>query len=83
MGTGRSHASSTVQTGQNVVDAQFVAGNGRAGTWRFDFGNTGGFERGSLEVRIGQVELLTESSIVFRLTSNVGERVSFSFRGRR
>ena len=83
VGTGRSQRRSTVQTGQNVVEAQLVAGNDRTGTWRFDFGNTGSFERGSLEVRTGNVELLTESSVVFRLSGNVGERVSFSFRGRR
>jgi hypothetical protein len=72
-----------VQTGVNVVEGQLVAGNGRAGTWRFDFGNPGGFERGSIEVRMGQVELLTDSSIVFRLSGSVGERISFSFRARR
>jgi hypothetical protein len=82
-GPGRSQASSTVQTGVNVVEGQLVAGNGRAGTWRFDFGNPGGFERGSIEVRMGQVELLTDSSIVFRLSGSVGERISFSFRARR
>jgi hypothetical protein len=82
-GTGRSQASSAVQTGTNVVEAWLVATNGRAGTWRFDLGDTGGVERGSLEVRMGRVELVTESSIVFRLGGSVGERVSFSFRARR
>ncbi|MGH9461147.1 MAG: hypothetical protein ACRD1X_08005 [Vicinamibacteria bacterium] len=82
-GTGRSQASSTVQTGTNVVEGWLVAANGRAGTWRFDLGDTGGVERGSLEVRMGRVELVTESSIVFRLSGSVGERVSFSFRARR
>ena len=81
-GAGRSQASSIVQAGTNVVEALLVAGSGRAGTWRFDLGNTGDLERGSIEVRMGQVELLTESSIVFRLNGSVGERVSFSFRVR-
>jgi hypothetical protein len=56
-----------------------VEGQGKRGTWRFDFGGAGVIA-GSLRVVAGEVELVTPDTIVFRLGGRPGERVVFSFR---
>jgi len=77
--TGISRQSAALRHGENRIDAQLVRGTGKPGVWRFDLGATEGFEPGSLRVLEGEVALLTDRIVVFRLKGQAGERVAFSF----
>jgi hypothetical protein len=77
---GRSGGAAVGRRGMNRVEAQVVEASGQPGMWRFDLGTTGTLEAGSLRVIAGEVALLTENSVVFRLKGRPGERIVFSFR---
>jgi hypothetical protein len=79
---GRSTAALRGRRGENRVEGHLVRGGG-AGTWRFELGTTASLEPGSLRVIAGEVALLTEDALVFKLSGRPGERVVFSFRTRR
>jgi hypothetical protein len=76
---GASRIAAHGQRGYNRLEAMLVEGQGKRGTWRFDFGGAGVIA-GSLRVVAGEVELVTPDTIVFRLGGRPGERVVFSFR---
>jgi hypothetical protein len=80
---GRSAGAALGRRGVNRIEAQVVEAAGRPGTWRFELGTTGSLEAGSLRVIAGEVALVTENAIVFRLKGRPGERVVFSFRTER
>lgn len=77
---GRSAGAAVGRRGVNRIEAQVVEAAGRPGTWRFELGTTGSLEAGSVRVIAGEVALVTESAIVFRLKGRPGERVVFAFR---
>jgi hypothetical protein len=58
-----------------------VEGTG-GGSWRFELAGTEGLQRGSLRVVAGDVALVTDEAIVFRLAGRPGERIVFTFRTR-
>ena len=64
----------------NRVEARLVEAGG-AGSWRFEL-ESGATEPGSLRVLQGDVALVTDDSIVFRLSGRPGEAVAFTFRTR-
>jgi hypothetical protein len=68
------------RSGPNRVEAELVAAAGKAGTWRFELLDRGRLDPGSLRVLQGQVLLVTEEAVVFRLQGRPGERVAFTFR---
>jgi len=80
---GRSAGAAVGRRGVNRIEAQVVEAAGRPGTWRFELGTTGSLEAGSVRVIAGEVALVTESAIVFRLKGRPGERVVFAFRTER
>jgi hypothetical protein len=80
---GRSAGAAVGRRGVNRIEAQVVEAAGRPGTWRFELGTTGSLEAGSVRVIAGEVTLVTESAIVFRLKGRPGERVVFAFRTER
>jgi hypothetical protein len=67
------------RTGTNRVEAVLVRGDGRPGTWRFDFSGQSVVKPGSLRVVAGAVALVTGDAVVFRLQGRPGERVVFTF----
>ena len=75
-GAGVSALPTSGQRGLNRVEAILVQGDGRPGTWRFDLA---GVQPGSLRVVAGEVALLGESAVVFRLRGRPGERAVFTF----
>ena len=76
------HASRS-REGEVVVSANLVRAEGKPGTWRFEAQQGEAIEAGSLRVQQGDVQLLTATSVVFRLKGEAGERVAFSYRIRR
>jgi len=80
---GRSAGAAVGRRGVNRIEAQVVEAAGRPGTWRFELGTTGSLEAGSVRVIAGDVALVTENAIVFRLKGRPGERVVFAFRTER
>ncbi|PYQ25533.1 MAG: hypothetical protein DMF81_01930 [Acidobacteria bacterium] len=80
---GRSSGAVQGRRGLNRVEAQVVEAAGRPGTWRFELDTTASLQAGSVRVIAGEVALVTESAIVFRLKGKPGERVVFSFRTER
>jgi hypothetical protein len=80
---GRSAAAAIGRGGLNRVEAQVVEAAGQPGTWRFELDTTGSLQLGTIRVVAGEVALVTESAIVFRLKGKPGERVVFSFRTER
>jgi hypothetical protein len=62
--------------GANRLEAVLVQGEGKPGLWRFDLA---GIAPGSLRVVSGEVALVTEDAIVFRLKGRPGERMVFTF----
>ncbi|MGH9334123.1 MAG: hypothetical protein ACRD21_10275, partial [Vicinamibacteria bacterium] len=62
-----------------LVEAQLLSGDGHPGTWHFEFEQSEGFQRGTLTIREGEVEVLTATAARFRLRGEPGERVSFTF----
>jgi hypothetical protein len=64
--------------GENRIEATVVRAAGKAGQWRFDL--AGAVRPGSLRVVAGDVVLVTDSEIVFRLQGKTGERVVFAFK---
>ena len=70
------------RAGANRVEADLQGGSGRAGSWRFELLDREALEPGSLRVLEGQVLLVTEDAIVFRLSGRGGERVAFTYRSR-
>jgi hypothetical protein len=80
---GRSAGAALGRRGVNRIEAQVVEAAGKPGTWRFELGTTGSLETGSLRAIAGEVALVTENAIVFRLKGRPGERVVFSFRTER
>jgi hypothetical protein len=79
-GAGPWRASVGLQAGENLVEALVVEGRGRSGSWRFELG--GGIEPGSLRVDAGEVTLVTENAVVFRVNGRAGERLAFRFHAR-
>lgn len=79
--TGRSRIVGMATAGPNRVEAQLVDAAGQPGNWRFDLAPDG-IAPGSLRVIAGEVTLLSETAIVFRLAGRPGERVVFAFQGR-
>jgi hypothetical protein len=79
-GRGRSAGAALGRRGVNRVEAQVVEAAGTPGTWRFELDTTGSLQPGTIRVIAGEVALVTESAIVFRLKGRRGERVVFSFR---
>jgi hypothetical protein len=80
---GRSSGAALGRRGVNRVEAQVVEAAGRPGTWRFELDTTASLQAGSIRVVAGEVALVTESAIVFRLKGRPGERLVFSFRTER
>jgi hypothetical protein len=80
---GRSAGAAVGRRGVNRIEAQVVEAAGRPGTWRFELDTTGSLQAGSVRVIAGEVALLTENAVVFRLKGRPGERVVFSFRTER
>jgi hypothetical protein len=80
---GRSAGAVLGRRGLNRLEAQVVQAAGTPGTWRFELGTTGSLEAGSLRVIAGEVALVTENAIVFRLKGRPGERVVFTFKTER
>jgi List-Bact-rpt repeat protein len=80
---GASQAAATARGGENLVEAQLVDSRDKPGTWRFEAQETDAFEPGSLRVLRGTVALVTPTAVVFRLTGQRGEEVSFTYRARR
>jgi hypothetical protein len=77
---GRSTATVAAKPGENRVEAVLVEGV-RPGTWRVDL-PAGTVKPGSLRAVVGQVALMTDVAIVFRLQGTAGERISFAFETR-
>jgi hypothetical protein len=77
-GPGPSRIDAYGQSGYNHLEASLVEGQGKRGTWRFDFGGSSVIA-GSLRVVAGELELVTPHTIVFRIGGRPGERVVFSF----
>ena len=77
------HAEQSVQclAGPNRLEAQIVSAPGRPGTWRFELG--GAFEPGSLRPVAGEVLMLSDRAVVFRLSGKPGERMVLAFRAGR
>jgi hypothetical protein len=78
-GRGRSQAMLAGRRGENRIEAQLVEAKA-GGFWRFELTGTDGLQRGSLRVVAGDVALVTDEAIVFRLSGRPGERVVFTFR---
>jgi hypothetical protein len=64
--------------GENRIEATVVRAAGKPGQWRFDL--AGAVKPGSLRVLAGDVVLVTDSEIVFRLQGKTGESVVFVFK---
>jgi hypothetical protein len=64
--------------GWQRLEAQLVSSKGRPGTWRFEL--RGSVEPGSLRVIAGQVLLLTDRAVTFRIGGQPGERFVIVFR---
>ena len=79
--TGRSIGSGEARSGENRIEALLVEGQGRGGTWRIEFA-PGAIVPGSLRVLAGEVALVTDAAVVFRLRGQAGERLVFTFRTR-
>jgi hypothetical protein len=79
-GRGRSAGAALGRRGVNRVEAQVVEAAGTPGTWRFELDTTGSLQPGTIRVIAGEIALVTESAVVFRLKGRPGERVVFSFR---
>jgi hypothetical protein len=77
--TGRSMGLGEGRRGENRLEAVLVEGQGRPGTWRFEFA-AGSIEAGTLRVVAGDVVLVTDTAVVFRVRGQSGERVVFTFR---
>jgi Big-like domain-containing protein len=78
-GKGRSFAVSPIGSGENRVEAILVEGSGKPGTWRFELGGGDLVAPGSLKVVAGEVALITQNAVTFRLSGTPGERVAFTF----
>jgi len=79
-GRGRSAGAAHGRRGVNRIEAQVVEAAGTPGTWRFELDTTGSLQPGTIRVIAGEVALVTESAVVFRLKGRRGERIVFSFR---
>jgi hypothetical protein len=79
-GAGPVGTSLGVEADLNLVEGLVLEGQGQAGTWRFEL--AGALEPGSLRVEVGDVLLVTETALVFRVGGRAGERVAFQFRAR-
>jgi uncharacterized repeat protein (TIGR02543 family) len=79
---GASPAQLTARGGDNLVEGQLVEGTGEPGTWRFEAQEGEAIQPGSLRVMRGDVVVVTQSAVVFRLKGQPGEQVAFSYRVR-
>jgi hypothetical protein len=79
---GASPAQLTARGGDNLVEGQLVEGAGEPGTWRFEAQEGQAIQPGSLRVVRGDVVVVTQSAVVFRLKGQPGEQVAFSYRVR-
>jgi hypothetical protein len=79
---GASPAQLTARSGDNLVEGQLVEGTGEPGTWRFEAQEGEAIQPGSLRVMRGDVVVVTQSAVVFRLKGQPGEQVAFSYRVR-
>jgi hypothetical protein len=80
VGPGAATLSAELTPGEILIEAQLLSADGHPGTWHFEFEQSDGFQRGSLTVRDGEVAVLVETAVRFRLRGEPGERVSFTFR---
>ena len=69
--------------GENTLEAILVSGEGKPGTWRFEFESTEGFETGQLRVKEGEVFLPAPHTVLVRFNGKPGERGVFTFSIRR
>ncbi|MGH9335843.1 MAG: hypothetical protein ACRD21_19080 [Vicinamibacteria bacterium] len=65
-------------SGSNRIEAFVVRATGASGHFRFDF-STERLRRGSLRVEHGSLLAMESNAIVFRLSGQAGEHVSFTF----
>jgi hypothetical protein len=65
------------------VSGRLVRAAGKAGSWRFDLGQTSALAPGSIRAVTGTVDEITASSITFRLSGRPEEAVAFTFRASR
>lgn len=79
---GASPAQLTARADDNLVEGQLVEGAGEPGTWRFEAQEGEAIHPGSLRVMRGDVVVVTQSAVVFRLKGQPGEQVAFSYRVR-
>lgn len=80
---GYSHGVGEARRGENLVSGRVLQAAGKAGSWRFDLGQTSALAPGSLRAVTGTVEEITASSITFRLSGRPDEAVAFTFRASR
>jgi len=80
---GYSHGVGEARRGENLVSGRLVRASGKAGSWRFDLGQSSALAPGSIRVVTGTVEEVTASSITFRLSGRPDEAVAFTFRASR
>ncbi len=80
---GYSHGVGEARRGDNFISGRLLRASGKAGSWRFDLGQTSTLAPGSLRAVTGTVEEITASSITFRLSGRPDEAVAFTFRASR
>ena len=65
--------------GMRRVEAVVTRAGAGPGEWRFDFSRESRFVQGSLRAVQGNVLAVETSTIVFRVTGQAQERLSFTF----
>ena len=79
IGPGRASTVVGTRPGENRIEARTLKADGKPGTWRFELEDKGAIQPGSLRVLSGDVTLVTQDAVVFRLTGQPGERVAIGF----
>jgi hypothetical protein len=81
-GHGRASAASALVAGENRMEATLVNAAGKPGTWGFELSTDRAVTPGTLRVVAGDVALVSDTAVVFRMRGTPGERVVFTFRKR-
>jgi len=76
---GRSVGAAAAIAGTNRMEATVAETDGKAGLWRFELSPSGAAAPGSLRVVTGDVVLITDTTVTFRLQGKAGERIVFTF----
>jgi hypothetical protein len=76
---GRSSGTAAAIAGTNRMEATVAETDGKAGLWRFELSPSGVAAPGSLRVVTGDVVLITDTTVTFRLQGKAGERIVFTF----